>query len=193
MVVYYKYFFHERSRFNDREGMVYSCLIYQSLDNPEYFNRDSGKLDISIVKAFIAKALIETGKESIEYDDAKINKSEIAKQTGIARSTVYDICDKFIEGKIIDGNTIQCPPELLDEHYFELPELPPSVRLTFQQRLFYGFLKNRARSYNGIIDTKEYMLASLFGKKKEDIKTLLAALKRNNLTERLSDGRLKIK
>lgn len=194
MAVYYKHLFTRRCDISDSEGIVYSALIYRALENSEFFNQE-GELDMSAVRGFIHDGALESGTECLDLP--KINQSKLAESVGMTRDAVIKILKRLKGRHLIGSDFVMCPIELLDGGYMQLPvplkNTPKERKLTSQQRVFYGFLKDRAIPYGGIIDTWASRLADLFVTSQQNTYYLLSVLERKGYLERLPDGRLKIK
>lgn len=194
MAVFYKYFFARRGDISDSEGIVYSALIYRALENSDYYDAE-GNLDIEKVKIFIRDESVDNGLECIDLP--KINKSRIARSVGMTRDAVIKIIKRLEKKFLIGDGFIVCPVELLGGGYIQLPVLPENTpkekMLTSQQRVFYGFLIDRALPYRGIIDTWAKRLAELFCTTPENTYYMLSVLERKGYLERLHNGKLKIK
>lgn len=124
MAIYYKYLFSKRGDISDSEGIVYSALIYLALENPEFFDQD-GCLDIGAVKAYINIAAQESGLECIDLPN--INKSKLARDTGMTRDAVIKIIKRLQKKLLLGDGFIVCPLELLENGYIQLPVLPEST------------------------------------------------------------------
>lgn len=189
-MVYYKHLFKMRDEIPDSDGIVYSYLIYKTLDNPDFFGRENGKLDIKAVRSFLNSSFLDGHPESLEFDIDKINKSKVAKETGLARATVYNIIDRLTKKGIISKRFISCPMELFDDGYMEIP---PDTKLTGQQLVFYAFLKDRARGHHSTVDTWAYRLAELFNTSEDNIGFLLSTLKKAGYIEKTGSKKWRIK
>lgn len=194
MNIYYKYLFTLRSSISDSEGIVYSALIYRALENSEFFS-PSGNLDITAVRAFIQDDSNGTDSGCIYLP--KINQSKLARHIGMKRDAVVKILKRLKEKRLVSDHSIVCSTKLVDGGYIQLPVLPDNIpkerKLTSQQRIFYGFLKDRAVPYGGIIDTWASRLAELFGTTQRNAYYLLSELEKKGYAERLPDNKLKIK
>lgn len=190
MAVYYKYLFNKRDSISDIEGMAYSYLIYKALNNPDFFNRETGKIDMVRVRSFLRSSFLDGPAESLELDLEGINKSKMAKEASIARSSVYTIIERLKEKGLVDKHHVSCPIELLDGHYIEYPN---DTKLIGQQLVFYGFLLDRGRDYNDIVDTWPSRLAELFCTSEENVNFLISTLCSLGYVRRLGNHRLKIK
>ena len=194
MAVYYKHLFTRRCDISDSEGIVYSALIYRALENPEFFDKD-GDLDMRAVRGHIHDEFLTSGSECLDLP--KINQSRLAKSVGMTRDAVIKILKRLQRKSFMGSDFVVCPIELIDGGYMQLPVLlentPDEKKLTSQQRVFYGFLKDRAIPYRGIIDTWASRLSKLFGTSQQNIYYMMSVLERKGYLERLPDGRLKIK
>lgn len=187
MAIYYKYLFSRRGEITDSEGIVYSALIYRALENPEFFDAE-GNLDMENVRAFISDASEESGVECIDLP--RINQSKLARSVGMTRGAFIKAMKRLKDKFLVSDTFIICPLELLDGGYMELM---PVEKLSAQQKVFYSFLKDRGRGYDGTIDTWASRLSEVFCTSKGNVYYLLSVLEKEGLVERQSDGKLRIK
>lgn len=182
-IVYYKVLLNRARNLTPTERIVYSFLVSKSISIiDEVFNADGCSLNIEE----LYKHLQDNHNSVYLY---KISISKMMQSLNITKHTVIDSMKKLRELNYINGEYIFVNRELIEGGYFELYR---SDILTGQVLTFYSYLRDRAKMYDGCIDTYRSRLAQVFDVKIYSIDQYMAKLSKCGLIKRLDNGKLKI-
>ena len=169
------------------EKLIYSSLIGYSIRLSDDFLID-GSLDSDYLNTYLISNANSAGYARIPLILPSIR--EMANEMGIARNTLKKTLNKFKEIRLITYEGIICHKDLFDEGYMTLPT---NLGIRGQLLLFYTFLEYRSRSFNGTLDTWVSRLVELTGFNEGTVYNMLHKLHERGLTQRLPDGKLKVK
>ena len=187
-MIIYKLLFKKRDLCTCDESIVYSTLIGMSLMNTsECFDGD-GTFSLECVDNYISFCHDMYNRYYIELTDIPIYK--MSKMTGVSRRQMYNILANLRKKRLIVDDTIFCPPKLLCDGFLKLPE---NTGLRGWQLVFYAFIKELSKNYNGSIDTWSSKLAEYFSTSSTAIKSLIRELTKKGYVKRMPNGKLWVK
>lgn len=191
-MIYYRYLYNHMDKLEPKEKLVYSALISHTVRRTEGLIED-GVLDREYLNNYLELTANESGYSRLNFVMPSI--LGLSTELGMSRNTIKAILKYFKDPKIrvIQDNKIVCHKELFNSGYITLPN---DLGISGKLLLFYGFIEDRSRPHNHILDTWASRLAELFGwdeSKVGVIYDMLYKLHKKGLVQRLSDGRLKVK
>lgn len=164
------------------DGILYSELIYRSLNDSEYFDED-GKFNIDVAAVYLIQ-------ESEIIECCKINISRIANALETTNPAIRRSLTSLREKDILFNDYIKCPVDLIRQKYLTLPL---GTKLKGRQLVFLAYLINRGRPYNGLVDTWEYKMAEDCGISEANISSIMHLLRSKGFVSRTEDGKIKIR
>lgn len=181
-IIFYRSLIGRAKNLTPNERMMYSFLVSKTIAQMgEHFDFEK-HLMLNDLYDFLQEKNNRLNVYEISY-------KKLADELNISFQSAINGYRSLIANKYIVNGEIYISKELIENGYFIIPEIH---RLKGEALLFYSFLKDRSRKYDGEIDTYRYKLAELFGVKEPTIKQLLSKLYKFRLIERLNNGKLKI-
>ena len=188
-MIYYRYLYNHMDMLKPKEKLVYSALISHTVRRTEGLIEDR-VLDSEYLNNYLELTANESGYSRLDLVMPSI--LGLAAELGISRNTIKAILKYFKdpEVRVIQDGRIVCHKWLFSLGYITLPN---DLGISGKLLLFYGFIEDRSRPHNHILDTWASRLEELLGISKEKIYDMLYKLHKKGLVQRLSDGRLKVK
>lgn len=158
------------------QQIVYSHLLSQSILRLDSVFHAAGT-NIDYVKV-IEEYCDEYGE--IDLCDFKVSK--LVGELNLSKQNIYDSINFLRSTKYIHDDFIYCPKEIIYHGYFELRT---DTILTKQQLVFYSWLCDKSKPYNGTIDTYSYKIADKFGTNDVNIRVMLSRLSNKGFLKRI--------
>ena len=111
----------------------------------------------------------------------------ISEYTELTPQNVRRIIKSLKEKRIIKGEYISCPLELLDEMYIEIPK---GTGLKGSQLILYGYILHESKKYNGTYDKRAKGIAEKLGITATNVHSILSRLEQKGFAKRLPNGKL---
>lgn len=188
-MVFYKILFQIRGKITGCEAILYSELASHTLmECSELFIPD-GTFDYDSAKELIYDTA-DDKNPYLECDFPSVKK--LSERTGITIQNVRKLLDKLDEKKFIirKKGLVYFPKKLLHFGYLQIPE---RTGLQGWQLIDYAFIKERANTFNGSIDTWAKRLAELLHTSSDNVYKTIERLKKKNLVTRLKNGKLHVR
>ena len=179
-IIFYKSLLQDRLGLTPTERICYSYLVSKSfLDMSDSFEFD-GLVNVTSTGIMNDGEYIPMRKTPIQKmaDDLKVSKRVIS----------YAL-KKLSECKFIDNDMILVQGGLTTHGYFQLDL---NTGLTGELLIFYSYLKDVSKTYNGEINTRKFVIEERMNTTKIAVKKLLLKLYARGLAEKIEKYKLTI-
>lgn len=188
-MVFYKFLFQLRGKITGCEAILYSTLASRTMMTCSELFIPDGTFDYDFAKELIGD-MTDDGQPFIDCDIP--NAEYLSRKTGITIQNVRKLLKKLDSRGFINksNRVVYFPKKLLDFGYLQIPE---GTCLQGWQLIDYAFIKERAETFNGSIDTWASRLAELLHTTPNNVYKTIERLKKKQLVIRLKNGNLYVK